>query len=272
MTEPPVPGSADTATARWEVALRAWAIPEQILAAAPASPWGLSPKVLRQRTRENVARDTPSRARALDALPPGGVVLDVGVGAGAAGLPLAPPAGRIIGVDESVEMLYAFSESASDKNVAHEEVHGRWPDIAGSVPQADVVVCHHVFYNVPDLALFARRLTSHARRRVVVEITETHPMSPLNDLWLKFHDLRRPTRPTAADAVAVLREVGVEPEVELWVRPSSPRFETRAELITFVRRRLCLNADSDALVDALLEEKPDITPRGVATIWWDGQA
>jgi hypothetical protein len=82
--------SSESAATRWAAALAAWAIPESILDAAPVSPWSLSPDVLRERTREFVDRDTPSRARALEALPPGGTVLDVGVGAGAGSLPLAP--------------------------------------------------------------------------------------------------------------------------------------------------------------------------------------
>ena len=259
-------------SSRWAGALAEWAIPEHILASAPASPWTISPRVLRQRTEEFAERDTPSRARALEALPSGGIVLDVGVGAGAGSLALASRAGLIVGVDERSEMLEAFVEAAQARDVEHEEILGRWPDVAASAPAADVVVCHHVFYNAPDLATFATALTAHARRRVVVEITESHPMSLHNDLWLKFHDIRRPNRPTAADAVAVLHEAGFQPTVDLWVRPKVTRFKTRADLIAFVRQRVCLSPDDDPRLDAILERDPDVTSRGVATIWWDSNA
>jgi hypothetical protein len=90
-----------------------------------------------------------------------------------------------------------------------------------------------------------------------------------NDLWLKFHGIRRPSRPTAADAVAVIQEAGFDPSVELWVRPKVSRFRNRAEQIAFVRTRLCLTAADDPQLDEILEDDPDVTPRGVATIWWD---
>jgi SAM-dependent methyltransferase len=261
--------SPETASSRWAGALAAWGLPEHILASAPASPWALSPGVLRQRTEEFADRPTPSRERALEALPAGGSVLDVGVGAGAGSLPLASRASLIVGVDERSEMLEAFVEAADEREIEHEEILGRWPDVAPSVPAADVVVCHHVFYNAPDLAAFASALAAHARRRVVVEITESHPMSLHNDLWLKFHDIRRPNRPTAADAIAVLKETGFEPAVDLWVRPKVTRFKTRADLVAFVRQRVCLSPDDDPRLDAILERDPDVTPRGVATIWWN---
>jgi hypothetical protein len=88
-------------------------------------------------------------------------------------------------------------------------IEGAWPDAADRTPAADVVVCHHVVYNASDLAAFALRLTDHARHRVVVEMTQHHPTSDLNPLWLRFHGLIRPTRPTADDADAVLRELGL---------------------------------------------------------------
>ena len=262
-------GSPESPAARWADALAAWAIPDHILASVTESPWALSPQIFRKRVEEFAHADTPSRRRALDALPEGGVVLDVGVGAGAASLPLAGRAGLIVGVDERPEMLDAFSRESAGRGVAHERILGRWPEVSPSTPGADVVVCHHVFYNAPDLDHFARALSQHARRRVVTEITESHPMSMHNDLWPVFHGIRRPTRPTAADAVAVMQEAGFDPKVELWVRPKVARFKTRADLVAFVRVRLCLDPSRDRELDELLGADPDVTPRGVATIWWD---
>jgi hypothetical protein len=69
-------------------------------------------------------------------------VLDVGVGAGAASLRLG--AGRIIGVDPSVELLRAFAGRAARRGIEVTAIEGRWPDVAPDVPVADVAVCHHV--------------------------------------------------------------------------------------------------------------------------------
>ena len=68
------------AAERWQAELAGWAIPDEILAQAPESPWGFPPELF---AAPPDPIDTPSRDRALEALPPGGSVLDVGCGGGA---------------------------------------------------------------------------------------------------------------------------------------------------------------------------------------------
>ena len=53
-------------------------------------------------------------------------------------------------------MLWDFRRrvEAGGKTVTTTE--GTWPTVAEPPPVADVVVCHHVAYNVSDLAPFAR--------------------------------------------------------------------------------------------------------------------
>jgi SAM-dependent methyltransferase len=261
---------ADAAT-RWRNALEAWAVPDEILARAPESPWSFPPALFRAGHHPHDHGDTPSHRRALDALPDGGSVLDVGVGGGAGSLPLAVRAAHITGVDQSEDMLAAFAEAAGAAGVSHAEVHGSWPEAAVVAPQ-DVVVCHHVFYNAPRLDAFARALTKAARRRVVAELTAVHPASTLNDLWMHFHGLARPEGPTYEDAVAVLREAGLQPEVEVWHRPPRRHAAPRTELVAFVRRRLCLPAELDPEIDELLGDEPVWSPQEIATLWWDGDA
>lgn len=255
----------------WADALAAWAIPPEILAAAPESPWGFPVALFHP--PEDEPDDTPSRRAALDALAVGGSVLDVGCGAGAASLALVPPASPVTGVDESTDMLAAFARGAEQRGAEHTEVQGRWPEVAASVAVADVVVCHHVFYNVADLPAFASALTDHARRRVVCELSAAHPQIALNDLWRRFWDLDRPLRPTADDAVAVLRDLGIDPQIERWRRP--PRRIgrlTRAEEVAFTRRRLCLPPERDAEIDALLPPSGGLPLDDLVTVWWDVSA
>lgn len=102
-------------------------------------------------------------------------MLDVGVGGGAASLPLADRASLIVGVDQSEGMLDEFRGAAQARGVRAEALRGNWPEIAPLAPKVDVVVCHHVLYNVPRLGPFAQALNEHARRRVVIEITGRHP-------------------------------------------------------------------------------------------------
>lgn len=261
----------NTAGVRWRDALEEWAIPADIVAAAPESPWSYPPGLFRWQPEEDrTSQVRPSRMRALEVLPLGGSVLDVGVGGGASSLGLVPPAARITGVDESESMLVTFAESGRATGVATHTVAGRWPEVAAEVGPADVVVCHHVFYNVADLEPFVRALTDHARRRVVIELTAFHPQSSLNPLWRALHGIDRPTRPTADDAVAVLSAMGLEVGREDLEVP--PRWrEVTPELVAFARRRLCLSAERDAEIAALLEEhgRP---PQRVVALWWPGTA
>jgi SAM-dependent methyltransferase len=263
-----------SAATAWSEALASWAIPDRILEQAPESPWRFPPKLFAQIAEHALADPTgsPSRRRALEVLPEGGSVLDVGAGAGAASLPLAPPAGSLTAVDQSAEMLAEFAAGAARRDVAHREVEGLWPAAASAVEPADVVVCNHVFYNVAELVPFADALTRSARRRVVVELSEAHPAANLNRLWKELHGIDRPTSPVAADAVAVLREMGLDVETESSERGALWDETERAEMVGYIRRRLCVGPDRDAEIDALLGSADVQPPRRLMAVWWQGGA
>ena len=230
--------SGGPAAARWRELLQARAIPAEIRAAAPQDP-----------SRHDPARfvppvepeDTPSRRAALQLLgSEGGTVLDVGCGAGAAGLALLPKVSHLTGVDHAEDMLRAFERACTERDVAHRSVHGPWPDVARQAGAADVVVSHHVGYNTLELGPFLAALGAAARRGVVVELHAAHPGAWLDPLWLQFHGLHRPAPATAQDVLAVCAEVGIHPEVQHWTRAAQPR-HPEAEL-DFSMRRLCLPA------------------------------
>ena len=230
----------------WREELEAWAIPEEIIARAPESPWGFPVGMFRARAEQARDREpTPSNREALRFLGEGGTVLDVGAGGGAASLPLAASARRIVAVDESEGMIEAFLAAAAEAGVEAGAVLGRWPDVAAKVDPADVVVCNDVLYNVQDLEPFALALTDHARRRVVAQITRAHPLAPMGPLWRRFHDLDRPEGPTASDAVAALTCIGLQVERQDWTTASAGSFERHGDLVAFLRRRLCLPATRD---------------------------
>ena len=268
-----------SAVDRWRSDLQAWAIPDEILQAAPESPWGFPTKLFADRTSSALRRGlSTANLRALEALPDGGSVLDVGVGGGAGSLPLAGRASLITGVDASEGMLKSFAEAAGRAGVGCKTILGSWPEAASRADTADVVVCHHVFYNVADLSPFVAALTDKAASRVVVEITPEHPLAWMGDLWLRFHGLARPEGPTYRDAVAVVAELGFDVRYEVASgTPVMSGFESRQDAIGLVRKRLCLRPEQDselaeALGDRLREHNGlwSASPpqHEIATLWW----
>lgn len=260
------------AAERWAARLEGWGVPQEILDQAPESPWFHDTR--RFDVDETLSRDSVSSRWAREVLPPlGGTVLDVGCGGGRSALPLVPPATELIGVDTSGVMLDRFVAAAAAAGVARRTVHGDWPEVAGHTPVADVAVCHHVVYNVADIMPFVVALTDHARLAVVVELPTVHPMSAWSEGWEHFWGVVRPPGPTADDFVAVLREIGLDPEIEVShrARLSGPAADPDA-LVPTARRRLCLSDGRDDELAAWLEQRPPAFVRQVVTVRWPGAA
>ena len=264
---------------RWRSDLAGWAIPAHITAAVAESPWVLPRTVFARRAdRLAAAPAGPSFERAWAALDPPGSVLDVGCGAGAASLPLLPRCTALAAVDSQPDMLDLLAQRAGAAGLQPRLVTGTWPAASAEAGQADVVTCHHVSYNVPEIEPFIAALTGAARRTVVVEMTAAHPLVSLNPLWLRFHGLTRPTGPTADDLLSILHAMGIPAMAERWQRPGGPDYGSLAELTDVTRRRLCLPPErsgevSRALTEAGVDPKrpADLGTSGreVATIWWD---
>jgi SAM-dependent methyltransferase len=268
--------------AAWADALAAWRIPDEIMAGVKESPWVLPTGVFSRRAERMLAAPRgASYERALEALGEGGSVLDVGAGGGAASLPLAPATTRLTAVDTSLDLLDNLAHRAAQLGLRPLLLHGNWPQVARAAPVADVVVCHHVLYNVADLEPFVIALTGHAARRVVVEMTERHPLTHLNPYWKRFHGIERPERPTADEAVGVLRRLGLDVRVTRWRRPATAEYPTFDDLVEVTRRRLCLPPERAGDVATALrehgvseDEPPDLgsSGRDLVTLWWPGGA
>ncbi len=255
-----------SAAIRWADALASWAIPDRILANAAVSPWVHPPKMFK--SSDDDPADTPSMMAAASMLGPDASVLDVGCGGGRSSLPLGGRLRRVIGVDESPEMLEQFAAAATARKIPFETVLGRWPDVADQCQEVDVAVCHHVVYNVANIAPFIRALSSSARQGVVVELTKVHPQTPFNVLWKRFWDLDRPDQPTAELFVEVVRELGHKPEVVSTPRPARPSQLDRSEMVAFVRQRLCLNAERDPEIREYLDARPLLSSDTSVTVHW----
>ncbi len=246
------------ATERWAAELAAWAIDPELLAAAPESPYGFPAGLFGADRGAAVTHEEVRSAHPR-------TVLDVGCGGGAGSVPVGAP--ELLGVDESAELLARFAAAAGP---GARTFPGRWPDVAGEVPAADVVVCANVVYNVPDLAGFVTALTTHARRRVVVELTDVHPWTSLAGLWRHFHGQERPAGPTAELFGEVLAELGLTVESRTWTRDDPWRNAPADVVLAFTRRRLCLPVEREAEVAAAMARFADDRPRTATTLWWPG--
>jgi SAM-dependent methyltransferase len=267
-----------TAAQNWEQQLRAWALPEELLAGAEQSPYGHPPQLWKRRTEGFVSRgeSTPS----LDAVERlAGVscsVLDVGAGAGRYSVYLAGSGHRVTAVERSPGMVAALADACTGLDVGI--VEGSWPEVAEMIPEHDVVLCAHLVYDVQDIAPFVSALGARAGAGVVIEMTPSHPWSNLTPLYRALHDLDRPAGPTEADLVPVLREeLSVDPQVETWWRPADLWYESWDELLDFYGRRLVLPKARWGELRALLE--PDVfdidgrltvgqAERPLVTLWW----
>ena len=256
---------------RWRGFLRDREVPPGIRERAPEKAWSLEPERFRWRPDDEASRgERPSLRRAFEALPEGGSVLDVGVGGGGSSLGLASKAGSITGVDRLEAMLESFEASARAVGVASRTVLGAWPDVAPRVEPADVAVCHHAVYGVAELEDFLAVLTTHARRRVVIEISTHFPQARLLPLWRSFHGVDRANPPVADEVQAVAVAMGFAVEREDAVVP--PRMpDVTPESVAFARRRLYVGPERDPEIAEFLQA---LGPEGhhVVALWWPGAA
>jgi len=263
--------NGESAGERWRRMVEALAVPTAIAGDAEDKPVLLEPERFRWKPDVDAAQPVrPSRRRALEALPEGGSVLDVGVGGGASSLGLVPKAALIVGVDHNEGMLELFRESAEQAGVEARTVQGLWPEVADEVAPVDVAVCHHVMYRARHPEGFAMALTAKARARVVVELSAEPPLAALNPLWKSIHGVERPEWPVADAAEQVLAAMGLAVEREDTVLP--PRApEVTPEMVAFARSRLYASPEHDAEIEAYLRNREPQEQRVVA-LWWPGGA
>lgn len=254
-----------SAISDWAENLQKWAIPDEILEQAPESPWIHPPELF---VAGETIEQSPSHQRAIEGLPENGAVLDIGCGGGIAAFACASKAKVVIGVDHQTKMLEMFAQRAEKENLQHAEILGDWPEVSPQTPLADVVTCHHVVYNVQDIAPFLLALDAHALKRVVIEMPVSHPLANMSDAWGHFWDLERPEKPGAEDLMNVLKEIGIDASIEYWENANFRKINSELEA-KFMRIRLCLPDTRQSEVLDYLKGRPQNHSRKLATIWWD---
>ena len=185
------------------------------------------------------AHGDPFLARARRSVGRRTTVLDVGAGPGRFSLALAPAAQAVVAVDPSPVMLAMLRRQSRRLGLSNVHcVEGRWEDV--DVPPADVSICSYVLPLVADAATFLAKLHATSRRRAFVYMGAMSADAVFDPFWRHFHGRPRRPGPTYLDAVAVLEELGLGPEVEVVEVPSRARFKSLAAAVADYRESLLL--------------------------------
>lgn len=186
-------------------------------------------------------------------LGPGKTVIDAGAGFGRHAVPLAARVEWVTAVEPSEGML-ALLQPAPNMTV----IASSWED-AEPAP-ADLVVCSHVLYGVADPVAFIEKLERAARERVFVVMREGQPALPAEEAWAELAGGRTPM-PEFRDLLAVLAEMGVDPEVGRWSHPATRAYATLPEAAEEVSSALGERWD-DGRGRAWLERRLQVEPDG----------
>jgi SAM-dependent methyltransferase len=166
-------------------------------------------------------------------------VIDVGAGAGRFTLSLAPHVAGVTAVDPSRGMLEIGRRQAGALGLENLTfVHARWED--AEVAPADVAFSSYVVTLVPDAARFLAKLDAAATDRAFLYLGAYTADAIMDPLWRHFHGASRKPGPTYLDAVDVLRELGLKPEVEVVEVATRGRFKSVADAAKDYRDQLCL--------------------------------
>jgi SAM-dependent methyltransferase len=166
-------------------------------------------------------------------------MLDVGAGTGRFALAMAPHVASVTAVDPSARMLDVCRREAGARQLSNVTVvHSRWED--AEVTPADVAFSSFVVTLVPDAASFITKLDAAANKRAFLYLGAYTADAIMDPLWRHFHGSPRKPGPTYLDAVAVVRELGFRPEVEVAEVATRGRFKTVADAAKDYRDQLCL--------------------------------
>lgn len=166
-------------------------------------------------------------------------VHDVGSGPGRFTLALAPHVAGVTAIDPSAGMLDICRRQARKLGLDNVTcVHGRWEDVG--VAPADVAFSSFVVTLVADAPRFLRKLDAAATERAFLYLGAYTADAVMDPLWRHFHGRSRKPGPTYLDALHVLRELGLSPDVEVVEVPTRGRFKTVAAAARSYREELCL--------------------------------
>lgn len=165
--------------------------------------------------------------------------VDAGAGTGRYALALAPRIARLQAVDLSPTMLASLRRAARQAGITNiSTVERRWETEAPD--PADICFSSFVMTLVPDATAFVTRMNECARRKAFLYLGAYSDDAVLDPLWRHFHGGPRRPGPTYLDAISVIREMGMRPQVEVFEVPYRYGFDDMAGAVRAYRDRLLL--------------------------------
>lgn len=199
------------------------------------------------------------------------VVVDVGAGAGRYALPLAMVCRELVAVEPSEAMVNALRAQAASEGLGNiSVVHSSWQN--AEAPSVDIAICCHVVYTVTDVDVFLNKLTSHARK-VILVLYDSPPQSQLQQVWKEVHGEDRLRLPSLPELREVLDEMGIEAQIEpIMVRPSRG-YTDMERALSQIAERLYIGPDDEKmgrleklLPDLLEEQQGELRVRGAPSM------
>ena len=170
---------------------------------------------------------------------PAGTATDVGAGTGRFALALAAGVRHVTAVDPSAGMLAILRRDAARVGITNvTTVRGTWKEAATEV--ADIAFSAFVLTLVPDARQFVMKLDAAARDHVLLYLGAYCDGAVLDPLWRHFHGTPRTPGPSYLDALAVLGELDIKPQVRVVEIVNRRRFATIDEAVEHYRDALLL--------------------------------
>lgn len=210
--------------------------------------------------------------------PDGSTLLDVGGGAGRFAVALAFNSPAVTVVDPSEAMLDQLREATAEAGLDNvSAVRAEWQD--AQVEAADVALCSHVVYGIADIEPFMAKLSTHARRVIMLSYIRA-PQSGIAPLWEPVYGERRIDLPGLPELVNVLWEMEIHPNVRMLTPLAPQTFESVESAVEDLAGRLWI---SDPAARRRLEDRIEdyldpvehgyrmrgVRPMRMGVIWWD---
>ena len=196
---------------------------------------------------------------------PGEAWLDIGAGGGRYALPLARRVREVLAIDPSPAMLAVLRASMAEHGIANVRmIQGRWPDLDGPIPRAEVALMAHVGYDIEAIGPFLAAAQTSSSRLCVAVVGESAMTTAANLLWEPVHGETRVPLPALPELLTLLLAADRLPTVTLAPR-TLPVYGSPEDLLAMTRRQLWVRAGSAK--DELLVELLTALARETADGW-----